>query len=349
MADKESPVVDPKSTYNAAQSIMRYKDFAKLSKLNKGEVPLGVVARQVGTAGESVEHTGDFDSLPDNLTDQEKEHTKSMRNQVRPHHMKNTEIDSDTKTETGHGLQPSHQPPKEHIRRMKVNYKVEEETVNELKQSTVQSYKAKAEKEVGELEPWTKKGEYKDITKRMVARRKKGIDMAKQRQAVDEKIDINYMPDLGQQLERGKDEDDMTSKIKSQKVRTIPEAPMQPSGTDKVGFDNSVTRNIVSTHQAKTAEKSGKGKSSALLSKLRDRASVSEDVQSADYKVNAQGRKYRARHIEFSSSRQNADPARPEETPDAPPKPIKNEPSIIPGPETPRQKPKSFKQYEGSK
>lgn len=38
-AKEDSPVVDTNSTYNAAKGILRYKDFEKLSKVNKGIVP----------------------------------------------------------------------------------------------------------------------------------------------------------------------------------------------------------------------------------------------------------------------------------------------------------------------
>lgn len=47
--------------------------------------------------------------------------------------------------------------------------------LNELNQKTKDSYKDKAEKQVKELEPHAKKGEYKDIAKRAIDRRKKGL------------------------------------------------------------------------------------------------------------------------------------------------------------------------------
>jgi hypothetical protein len=47
--------------------------------------------------------------------------------------------------------------------------------INELKQSTKDSYKKKATDQVKELEPHAKDGEYKDIAKRAIDRRKKGL------------------------------------------------------------------------------------------------------------------------------------------------------------------------------
>ena len=47
--------------------------------------------------------------------------------------------------------------------------------LNELNQKTKDSYKDKAEKQVKELEAHAKKGEYKDIAKRAIDRRKKGL------------------------------------------------------------------------------------------------------------------------------------------------------------------------------
>ena len=49
----------------------------------------------------------------------------------------------------------------------------------EISDATKQSYKQKAQAQVKELEPWTKKGEYKDIAKRAVQRREKGLEKVK--------------------------------------------------------------------------------------------------------------------------------------------------------------------------
>jgi len=53
--------------------------------------------------------------------------------------------------------------------------------LDELSDETIKSYKEKAEKQVKELEPHAKKGEYKDIAKRMLDRRKRGLEMANKR------------------------------------------------------------------------------------------------------------------------------------------------------------------------
>ena len=57
--------------------------------------------------------------------------------------------------------------------------KIEEtEPIEELNKETLSSYKDKAGKVVKEVKPWTKKGEYKDIAKRIVAKRETGIAKA---------------------------------------------------------------------------------------------------------------------------------------------------------------------------
>lgn len=56
-----------------------------------------------------------------------------------------------------------------------------EDLVNELKDTTIASYKAAAEKDVKELKPMVK-GEYGGIAKRMVSRREKGLDRVKMRE-----------------------------------------------------------------------------------------------------------------------------------------------------------------------
>jgi predicted RNA binding protein YcfA (HicA-like mRNA interferase family) len=55
---------------------------------------------------------------------------------------------------------------------------VNEEVINEISAETKKSYIEKAKTAVKELEPHAKKGEYKDLAKNLIARRKKGIAMA---------------------------------------------------------------------------------------------------------------------------------------------------------------------------
>jgi hypothetical protein len=57
----------------------------------------------------------------------------------------------------------------------------EVEQIDEISQATVASYKGKAEKSAKEMEPWTKKGEYKGLAKAALTRRNKGIERAKSR------------------------------------------------------------------------------------------------------------------------------------------------------------------------
>lgn len=59
--------------------------------------------------------------------------------------------------------------------------KVKEPELNELSDTTIKSYKSKAQDQVKELEPHAKKGEYKDIARRMINRREKGIERAEKR------------------------------------------------------------------------------------------------------------------------------------------------------------------------
>lgn len=57
----------------------------------------------------------------------------------------------------------------------------DEQSVNEISDTTVASYKAAAEKDVKELKPHTK-GEYGGIAKRMLSRREKGLERVKMRE-----------------------------------------------------------------------------------------------------------------------------------------------------------------------
>jgi hypothetical protein len=49
------------------------------------------------------------------------------------------------------------------------------EHLDEISSETKASYKSKAQAQVKEMQPWTKKGEYKDLAKNIIAKRKKGI------------------------------------------------------------------------------------------------------------------------------------------------------------------------------
>jgi hypothetical protein len=76
--------------------------------------------------------------------------------------------------------------------------KEEVEVIDELNADTLQSYKDKAEKQVKEVKPWTKKGEYKDIAKRIVARRERGIASVKSRnnESVEEINEVDYKKNI---------------------------------------------------------------------------------------------------------------------------------------------------------
>ena len=58
--------------------------------------------------------------------------------------------------------------------------KEEVEQLDEINAQTKSSYIEKAKAQVKELQPHAKKGEYKDLAKNIIARRKKGIQMAKE-------------------------------------------------------------------------------------------------------------------------------------------------------------------------
>ena len=59
--------------------------------------------------------------------------------------------------------------------------KAKQPELNELSQDTIKSYKEKAQAQVKDLKPHAKKGEYKDIAKRMIDRRERGIEKAEKR------------------------------------------------------------------------------------------------------------------------------------------------------------------------
>lgn len=64
-----------------------------------------------------------------------------------------------------------------------------ENRLDELSKETLSSYKEKAEAQVKELEPHAKDGEYKDLAKNAIERRKKGIEKADKKIAAKESQD----------------------------------------------------------------------------------------------------------------------------------------------------------------
>lgn len=64
--------------------------------------------------------------------------------------------------------------------------------VQEISTSTVKSYSDKAKKEISQTKPFTKKGEYKDLAKNIVARRTAGLKKAKSR--LQERCWTGYKP-----------------------------------------------------------------------------------------------------------------------------------------------------------
>jgi hypothetical protein len=72
-----------------------------------------------------------------------------------------------------------------------------ESRVDELSKKTLQSYKGKAEAQVKELEPHAKDGEYKDLAKNAIERRKKGIEKADKKIATKESFNGEYDDEAG--------------------------------------------------------------------------------------------------------------------------------------------------------
>lgn len=58
-------------------------------------------------------------------------------------------------------------------------HKIHESELDEISDTLKASYKEKSSAQVKELTPWTKKGEYKDLAKNLIAKRKKGLELAK--------------------------------------------------------------------------------------------------------------------------------------------------------------------------
>jgi len=65
---------------------------------------------------------------------------------------------------------------------------LKEDQIEEISADKKQSYIDAAKKQVSDLDPWTKKGEYKDIAKRMIDRRNKGIERHKR---MEEKMNFD--------------------------------------------------------------------------------------------------------------------------------------------------------------
>jgi hypothetical protein len=75
--------------------------------------------------------------------------------------------------------QPVQQPAPVPVAEVRLFNALVRPTIMEVSDATKKSYKEKATAQVKELEPWTKKGEYKDIAKRAIQRREKGLEKVK--------------------------------------------------------------------------------------------------------------------------------------------------------------------------
>lgn len=86
-------------------------------------------------------------------------------------------------TRKGMGIQqptqPTQQPAAVPVAEVRLLNALIRPTIMEVSDATKKSYKEKATAQVKELEPWTKKGEYKDIAKRAIQRREKGLEKVK--------------------------------------------------------------------------------------------------------------------------------------------------------------------------
>ena len=65
--------------------------------------------------------------------------------------------------------------PSEYKKKLDTMKKEEVEQLDELSPATKASYVSKAKEQIKQSEPWTKKGEYRDIAKNFIEKRKKGI------------------------------------------------------------------------------------------------------------------------------------------------------------------------------
>ena len=81
--------------------------------------------------------------------------------------------------------------PSEYKKKLDAMKKEEVEQLDEISPETKSSYKSKAMAQVKELKPWTKKGEYKDLAKNLIAKRQKGIAKVSEETELDEAISGN--------------------------------------------------------------------------------------------------------------------------------------------------------------
>jgi hypothetical protein len=107
--------------------------------------------------------------------------------------------------------------------------------LNELNQKTKDSYKDKAEKQVKELEPHAKKGEYKDIAKRAIDRRKKGLA-----RVAEGKSAINFSADDLKRLEKIRD----LPTLKAQAFELISKPSAKPMKPEKVEWFKQALENM---------------------------------------------------------------------------------------------------------
>lgn len=85
----------------------------------------------------------------------------------------------------------------EQARQLAQRVLTKESRLDELSKETLQSYKGKAEGQVKELEPHAEDGEYKDIAKNAIERRKKGIEKADKKIAAKESFNPEYDDEAG--------------------------------------------------------------------------------------------------------------------------------------------------------
>lgn len=81
--------------------------------------------------------------------------------------------------------------PSEYKKKLDAMKSEEIEQLDEISPETKSSYKSKAQAQVKELKPWTKKGEYKDLAKNIIAKRQKGIAKVSEETELDEAISGN--------------------------------------------------------------------------------------------------------------------------------------------------------------
>ena len=78
--------------------------------------------------------------------------------------------------------------PSEYKKKLDAMKKEEVEQLDEISDKLKASYVSKAKDQIKQTQPWTKKGEYKDLAKNLIAKRQKGIAKVSEEAELDEQL-----------------------------------------------------------------------------------------------------------------------------------------------------------------